>query len=93
MSWLNKVSLKRFFKRKPKVVKGQPISVANALGQAGIGVDQLAKTGSKKKRGRPKKIDKKKPGRPRKIEKKKRGRPRKIEKKKRGRPRKIDKKQ
>ncbi len=60
MDWLNKISIKRLFKRKPKVVKEQLSSVANALGQAG----------SKKKRGRPKKTAKKKPGRPRKIDKK-----------------------
>lgn len=49
MGWLNKISLKRFYKRKPKVVKEQLSSVANALGKAD----------SKKKRDRPKKSAKK----------------------------------
>ena len=60
MSWLNKISIKRFFKRKPKVVKEKVPSMANALGKAG----------SKKKRGRPKKTAKKKPGSPKKSVKK-----------------------
>jgi len=70
MSWLNKISIKRLFKRKPKVVKEKVPSMANALDQAGIGVDKLAKTGRKKKRGRPKKTAKKKPGSPKKSVKK-----------------------
>ncbi len=80
MSWLNRISLKRFFKRKPKVVKEQLSSVANVLDQAGIGVDKSArtgigvdkpaKTGSEKKRGRSKKIVKKKHGRTKKTDKK-----------------------